>query len=85
MLIEGVGGESLAAVPALDTGPVEGSSVRGNEGLSRVDWTPTGGTLRGPSHLSQSTGLTGGGSSRSEREREGAELSVLRTPDSRLY
>ena len=54
MLIEGVGGEGLAAVPTLHTGLVEGRSVRGHEGLRRVDGGPASGTLRRPSHHTQS-------------------------------
>ena len=54
VLVQSVGGESLAAVPTLDTGPVERSPVGGHEGLGRVDRGPAGWTLRRPSHHTQS-------------------------------
>ena len=56
MLVQSVGGESLAAVPTLHTGLVEGRSVRRHEGLRRVDGAPARGTFRRPSHHTQSGG-----------------------------
>ena len=60
VFIQSVRRERLLAEQALDAGLVEGSSVRRHEGLGRVDGSPTRGTLRGPSHRTDTGGRISG-------------------------